>query len=280
MVAPEKNRLINMLDIEWILLYLVLGAFVGFVAGLLGLGGGGLLVPLLTYIFTYQGISVDNAVHLALGTSLACMIISSTASIRVHASRGAIEWQVVGGMAPGIIVGTFLVTQAATHVNSVYIAIFFALLMVIVTGQMFLNWQPRPSSKPATFRGLIAAGIGIGSVSALVAVGGGFLAVTYLGYKNVNVKSAIGTSAAIGFPIAITGTIGYMISGWSITLSNTYTVGFIDVPAFLTIAIGSFIAASYGTRCSHNLPDVFLKKILAVISLLLSIKMLISLVQF
>jgi len=269
-----------MLDIEWILLYLVLGALVGYVAGLLGLGGGGLLVPLLTSIFTYQGVGIDNAIRLALGTSLACMIISSTASIRVHALRGTIVWQAVSRMAPGIIVGAFLATQVAAHVNSTCIAIFFALFMALAAGQMFRNWQPRPSSKPVTFRGLIAAGIGIGSVSALAAVGGGFLAVTYLSYKNVNIKSAIGTSAAIGLPIAITGTAGYMVSGWSITLSNPYTVGFIYVPAFLAIAIGSAIAASYGTRCSHSLPDPLLKQIFAVISLLLSIKMLISLVQF
>ncbi len=177
--------------IEWILLYLVLGALVGFLAGLLGLGGGGILVPLLASIFTYQGISGDNAIHLALGTSLACMIISSTASIRAHASRGTVVWQVVGRMAPGIILGAILATQAAAHVNSVCIAIFFALFMALVAGQMFLNWQPKPSSKPATFRGLIAAGIGIGSVSVLAAVGGGFLAVAYLGYKNIRLPSRV-----------------------------------------------------------------------------------------
>jgi uncharacterized membrane protein YfcA len=264
--------------IEWILLYILLGILVGFMAGLLGLGGGGILVPVLTSIFTYQGISVDNAVHLALGTSLAGMIISSAASIRAHASRGAVAWQMAGGMAPGIILGVFLSTQIAANVNPAYIAIFFALLMAVVAGQVFLNWQPEPDSKPATFGGLIAAGTGIGSVSALAAVGGGFLAVAYLGYKNLSMKRAIGTSAAIGFFIAITGTVGYIISGWSITAGNPYTVGFIDVPAFLAIAIVSSIAASYGARCSHCLPYAFLKKAFAIISLILSIKMLFFLV--
>ncbi|MBK7493065.1 MAG: sulfite exporter TauE/SafE family protein [Nitrosomonas sp.] len=261
-------------DIEWILLYLVLGALVGFMAGLLGLGGGGILVPVLTSIFTYQGISVDNAIHLALGTSLACMIISSIASIYAHASRGAVVWQMAGGMAPGIILGAFLSTRIAANVNSAYIAIFFTLFMAFVAGQMFFNWQPKPSSKPATLGGLIAAGTGIGSVSVLAAVGGGFLAVAYLGYKNVNIKSAIGTSAVIGLFIAITGTVGYMISGLPVTSSNPYTIGFIDVPAFLIIAIASTIAAFYGARCSHSLPKACLRKIFAVISLILSIKML------
>lgn len=229
----------------------------------------------LTSIFTYQGISVDNAIHLALGTSLACMIISSTASIYAHASRSAVVWQMAGGMAPGIILGAFVSTQIAANVNSAYIAIFFTLFMAFVAGQMFSNWQPKPSSKPATLGGLIAAGTGIGSVSVLAAVGGGFLAVAYLGYKNVNIKSAIGTSAAIGLFIAIAGTVGYMISGFPVTSSNPYTIGFIDVPAFLIIAITSTIAASYGARCAHGLPITCLRKIFAVIALILSIRMLI-----
>ncbi len=267
-------------SIEWILLYIVLGVLVGFMAGLLGVGGGGILVPLLASIFTYQGISVDNVIHMALGTSLTCMIISSIASLRAHASRGAVVWQVVGGMAPGIILGAFLATQIAAHVNAAYMALFFALFMALIAGQLFLNWQPKPSQKPMALRGLIVAGAGIGSVSALAAVGGGFLTVAYLGYKNIDIKKAIGTSAAVGFPIAIAGTVGYMISGWSKTLSDSYTFGYIYVPAFLAISIASFIAAPYGARCSHSLPDAYLKKIFAVISLVLSIKMLVSFAQF
>jgi len=267
-------------NIEWIVLYIVLGAFVGFMAGFLGLGGGGILVPLLASIFIYQGMSVDSVVHLALGTSLACMIISSSASIRAHASRGAVLWQVVRGMALGIILGAFLTTQVAANINSTTIAIFFALFMALIAGQMFFNWQPKPSQKPTSFRGLIVAGVGIGSVSALAAVGGGFLTVAYLGYKNVDMKKAIGTTAAIGFPIAITGTVGYMMSGWSQTLSAPYTLGYIYVPAFLAISIASSITAPYGARCAHFLPEIYLKKIFAVISLALSIKMLVSFVQF
>ncbi|HSB97890.1 MAG TPA: sulfite exporter TauE/SafE family protein [Spongiibacteraceae bacterium] len=265
--------------IEWILLYVALGALAGFMAGLLGVGGGGILVPLLASVFTYQGMPVDNVVHLALGTSLCCMIISSTASMRAHAARGAVLWRIVGGMTPGIMLGTLLAAHFAANLNSTCIALFFALFMALVAGQMFLNWQPRPSQKPTTWRGLIAAGMGIGSVSALAAVGGGFLTVVYLGYKNVDMKKAIGTSAAIGFPIAITGTIGYMISGWSSTLNTPYTLGFIYVPAFVAISMASVIAAPYGVRCSHNLPAAYLKKMFAIISLILSIKMLVSFVK-
>lgn len=264
--------------IEWMGLYVLLGAFVGFMAGLLGVGGGGILVPLLTTIFIYQGMPVDNVVHLALGTSLACMIISSSASIRAHAMRGTVVWKAFWGMVPGIMIGAFLTTRIATHVNSLYIALFFALFMALVAMQMFLNWQPKASKTPLGFRQLFLTGGGIGSVSALAAVGGGFLAVTYLSYKNLAMKQAVGTSAAIGFPIAVAGTVGYMLSGWSKTLGDAYTFGFIYVPAFLAISVASAFAAPYGARYAHSLPDAHLKKIFAVISLALSIKMLFSVV--
>lgn len=269
-----------MIGLEWIALYIALGGFVGFMGGLLGVGGGGILVPLLASIFVYQGIGGDDVVHLSLGTSLMCMIISSTASVRAHAARDAVVWKVVVGMAPGIILGALLSSQIAANLNSAYIALFFALFMALVAVQMFVNWKPKPSLKPVTVGGLLAIGTAIGSISALAAVGGGFLTVTYLNYKNIGMKRAVGTSAAIGFPIAIAGTIGYMISGWSKTLNDPYTIGFIYLPAFFAIAIASSIAAPYGARWSHRLPEAYLKKIFAVISLILSLKMLLSFVQF
>ncbi len=264
--------------IEWMGLYVLLGAFVGFMAGLLGVGGGGILVPLLTTIFIYQGIPVDNVVHLALGTSLAIMIISSSSSIRAHAMRGTVVWKAFWGMAPGIMIGAFLTTRLAAHVNSFYIAIFFALFMALVAAQMFLNWQPKASTTPLRFLQLFLTGGGIGSISALAAVGGGFLAVTYLSYKNLTMKQAVGTSAAIGFPIAIAGTIGYMVNGWSKTLDDAYTFGFIYVPAFLAISVASAFTAPYGARYAHSLPDAHLKKIFAGVCLILSVKMLFSVV--
>lgn len=265
--------------IEWILVYIALGAFAGFMAGLLGVGGGGILVPLLTFVFSWQHIGMENSVHLALGTSLTCMIISSSASMRAHAARGAVVWKVVAGMAPGIVLGAFAATQVAGHVNATGVAVFFALFMAFVAAQIFLDWRPQPGNKPATMGGLLAAGAGIGSVSALAAVGGGFLTLAYLGYKNVDVKKAIGTSAAIGFPIAVAGAVGYLVSGWSETLDEPHTLGFIYVPAFLAISIASYVAAPLGARCSHNLPEATLKRIFAVISLVLSVTMLLSIIE-
>lgn len=264
------------MNVEWVMLYITLGAFVGFMSGLLGVGGGGLLVPLLASIFIYQGIEADNVVHLALATSFACMIISSASSMRSHAAKGTVIWSVVTRMAPGIMIGAFMATQVASRVNSVYIAIFFALFMAFVALQTFLKWQPKPSNKPRTMFGLMLAGMGIGSVSALAAVGGGFLTVVYLGFKNVDIKKAIGTSAAIGFPIAIISTTGYMINGWAATLDRPYTFGFIYLPAFIAISIASAITAPYGVLCSHRMPEAKLKKVFAIVCLALSIKMVVS----
>lgn len=265
--------------IEWLLLYLLLGSFAGFMAGLLGVGGGGILVPLLASVFTYQGMAGETVVHMALGTSLACMIFSSSASAYAHATRGGVVWKIAGGMAPGILLGAALTTAVASGIHSVYIAIFFALFMAFVSAQMFMNWQPKPSAQGANFPGLFLAGAIIGSVSALAAVGGGFLSVAYMTYKNVAIKKAIGTSAAIGLCIAIAGTLGYLLSGWSQTTGHPYALGFIYLPAFALLSLASAIAAPYGSRWSHRLPESYLRKIFAVISLVLSVKMLFSVIS-
>lgn len=267
-----------MLGFEWIGLYVLLGGFVGFMGGLLGVGGGGILIPLLVSIFIYQGVNIDNVVHLALGTALACMIISSTASIRAHASRGNVLWPVFFTMAPGIVLGTLITTYMSAHVNSFYLSVFFSIFMALIAGLMFFNWQPKVSATPIRLCDLVLVGIGIGTISALAAVGGGFLTVTYLNYKNTLMKGAVGTSAAIGFPIAVAGTAGYLLSGWSKTSGDPYTLGFVYIPAFLAISISGFIAAPYGAAYAQKLPDAHLKKIFAVVSLALSLKMLFSLI--
>lgn len=265
--------------IEWLVLYILLGSFVGFMAGLLGVGGGGILVPILVTLFTHQGMDTDKVVHMALGTALACMILSSISSTRAHAARNAVAWKIAGGMAPGIMLGTLLTTYIAAGIDGIYIAAFFTGFMALVSIQLFANWKPKPGPAHTRFRELFLVGTGIGSISALAAVGGGFLSVAYMTYKNLEIKKAIGTSAALGFSIAITGTLGYMLSGWSETESTAYTLGFIYVPAFIAISISSIAAAAYGVKWAHRLPDSLLRKLLGVISLMLSIKMLFSVIN-
>ncbi len=270
------QELVMPLDTVWVLSFLLLGAFVGFMAGLLGVGGGGIMVPVLTTLFLYQGIPAENVIHLALGTSMASIIVTSISSLRAHNAQSAVLWQVVKVMSPGIILGTFLATFIAANASSFYLAIFFSLFMAFVSFQMFFNKKPKPNRELAGNGGLMLCGSGIGAVSALVSTGGGSLTVPYLVWQNVDIKKAIGTSAAIGLPISIAGTAGYVINGWSATSLGNYTLGFVYLPAVLLISIISFITAPFGATLAHKLPVATLKKVFALLLITLSIKMLFS----
>jgi len=267
-----------MLEIEWVLLFLLLGAFIGFMAGLLGIGGGGIMVPVLTSIFLYQGVPVEKVVHLALGTSMASIVVTAISSLRAHNAKNGVIWKIVKRMAGGIILGAFLATYLVSYLSSVYLAIFFAIFMAYVSLQMFLNKRPKPNRVLAGSSGLFMAGSGIGAISALVSIGGGSLTVPYLAWQNIEIKKAIGTSAAIGLPLSIAGTLGYLINGWSTSSPQEYILGYVYLPAVLLISATSFFTAPYGAKLAHALPVVILKKIFAVLLIILSIKMLASVI--
>lgn len=266
------------LEMVWILSFLLLGCFVGFVAGLLGVGGGGIMVPVLTTLFLYQGTPAENVIHLALGTSMAAIIVTSISSLRAHNNEGAVMWHLVKVMSPGIVLGTFLATFLAANASPIYLALFFSAFMAFVSVQMFLNKKPKPARSLAGDGGLLLGGSAIGAVSALVSTGGGSLTVPYLIWQNVDIKKAIGTSAAIGLPISIAGTAGYIINGWSASSVSHHTLGFVYLPAVLLISITSFLTAPYGARLAHKLPVAALKKGFALLLIILSIKMLVSVV--
>jgi len=267
-----------MLEIEWLLSFLLLGTFVGFMAGLLGIGGGGIMVPVLTSIFLQQGVPVENVIHLALGTSMASIIVTSISSLRAHNAKGGVIWMVVKRMSAGIVLGALLATFLATSLSTVYLAIFFALFMAYVSTQMFLNRKPKPSRELVGNAGLFAAGSGIGAISALVSIGGGTLTVPYLTWQNIDIKKAIGTSAAIGLPLSIAGTLGYLINGWTNSSPQGLTLGYVYLPAVLLISTTSFFTAPYGAKLAHKLPVPILKKTFSILLIILSIKMLISVI--
>lgn len=266
----------DLIGIEWIASYLALGAFVGFMAGLLGIGGGGILVPMLTTMFLAQGISSGSAVHLALGTSMASIIVTSFSSLRAHNKNKAVLWSVVKAMSIGIVLGTFLATFIASEVDSLYLAIIFSAFMGYVAIKMFKNKKPKPSRGLASNKWLLAAGSGIGAVSALVSIGGGSLSVPYLVWQNIDVKKAIGTSAAIGLPISIAGTVGYMVNGWSRSIDHDFTLGFVYLPAVFLISVTSYLLAPIGAKVAHKLPVTILKKAFGILLVGLSVKMLLA----
>ncbi len=265
-------------EIEFLISLLFLGAFVGIMAGLLGIGGGGIMVPVLTSLFLQQGISKDVVVHLALGTSMAAIVITSFSSFRAHHLKQAVLWHVVKKMTPGIILGAFLATFIVSYLSSLFLSIFFSLFMAYVALQMFLDIKPKPQRRLVGAQGLFLAGTGIGSISSLVSIGGGSLTVPFLVWQNIELKKAIGTSATIGFPISIAGTLGYIINGWSQSSFETYTFGYVFFPAVLLISLVSFFTAPYGVKLAHKLPVKRLKKIFALLLVFLSAKMLMFIV--
>ncbi len=267
-----------MFTLDSVIIFLLLGAVVGFFAGLLGVGGGGVMVPVLTSYFLYKNVPVEFVVHLALGTSMASIIMTSASSLYAHQKHQGVVWDIVKTMAPGVLIGTFAATCLAAHINSRYLAIFFALFMTYVSIQMFLNVQPKPSRTTLGKTTLLTAGSGIGAISAMVAIGGGSLTVPFLAWYNTPLKKAIGTSAAVGFPIAVAGTLGYLINGWNSAYQQNYLFGFIYLPAVALISLVSYFTAPLGARLAHKLPVVVLKKVFAVLLLLLGVKMLLSIV--
>jgi uncharacterized membrane protein YfcA len=225
-------------------------------------------------MFAAQGFAPDYVVHLALGTSMATIIPTSLSSLRAHHKHGAVLWPAVRGLAPGILLGTFAATFLAAILSPRPLAIFFCIFMSYVAAQMILNRKPSPSRQLPGAIGLAAVGGGIGSISALVAIGGGTMTVPFLTWCNVRLQTAIGTSAAVGLPIALAGTTGYLINGWGTAGLPDNTLGFVYWPAVLAMAAASLFSAPLGAKLAHKLPVATLKKLFAALIIVLALQML------
>lgn len=264
------------MDFQFLFYFLLLGAVTGMFAGLFGIGGGGIMVPVLTFLFLQQQFPAEHLVHMALATSMAAIVPTAVASLLAHHKHRAVIWPVVIKLAPGILLGTFIGTFIASYLPAPPLAIFFSCFMALVAVQMVINRKPKPSQQLPGAVGLSAAGSGIGVISALVAIGGGTLTVPFLVWCNISLPVAIGTSAAVGLPIALSGTMGYIINGWSAVQLPDYTLGYVYWPAVLAMASMSFISAPLGATLAHRLPIPLLKKLFALLLISLSIQMLVT----
>ena len=258
------------------LLYLGLGACAGVLAGLLGVGGGLVIVPMLTFIFIARQMPAEHILHLALGTSLASIMFTSISSLRAHHLRGAVDWLVVRRITPGILAGTFCGSWVAAQLSTGFLKGFFVVFLYFVALQMLLDMRPHPHRQLPGRGAMFAVGGLIGGVSSLVGIGGGSMSVPFLIWCNSALRIAIGTSAAIGFPIALAGTAGYVVNGLAVTLPP-HTLGFIYLPALLGVSAASMLTAPLGARLAHNLPVGRLKKIFALLLVVMGTKMLLSL---
>jgi uncharacterized protein len=256
------------------LIYLAAGAFSGVLAGLLGVGGGVVIVPILLYIFTAQQMPPQFILHLALGTSLACILFSSISSLRSHHKKGAVDWQVFRRVTPGILVGTFVGSWVAAQLSTRFLKGFFIVFLYYISVQMLLNMKPKPSRQLPEAGGMFGVGSVIGGVCSLVGIGGGSMSVPFLTWCNVSLRNAIGTSAAIGFPIALAGAAGYVVNGLAVSALPAYSFGFVYLPALAGIAVVSALTAPLGVHLAHNLPVALLKKLFAALLLVVATKML------
>jgi uncharacterized membrane protein YfcA len=252
-----------------------LGVMSGFLAGLLGIGGGMVMVPFLTLMMSTRGIGPDLAVKMAIATSMATIAFTSISSVRAHHRKGAVRWDIVRGLAPGIVLGSLISSLGLfALLKGSYLAVFFGLFVGFSATQMFLDKKPKPSRQMPQAGGQWVAGGLIGLLSGLVGAGGGFISVPFMAWCNVAMHNAVATSAALGFPIAVANAAGYVVSGMGAQALPTGSFGYIWLPALAVIALCSVFMAPVGAGIAHRLPVKQLKRIFAGVLYLLAAYML------
>jgi len=261
---------------EWYAAYLLLGAIAGFLAGLFGVGGGTILVPVLLFLFDAQRFPSEHVMHLALGTSMAVILFTSLASLRKHHQHGAVNWGVVRSLTPGILFGAALGALLAASIPTRGLGIFFALFVYFAAAQILLDMRPHASRQLPGMLGMTLIGTLTGWLSSLVSIGGGTIVTPFLLWCNVPLRNAIGTSAAIGFPVAVGGMIGYVATGMSIHDLPAPNLGYVYLPTLFWVALATVVSAPLGAMAAHRMKLDWLRKLFAVLLLLLATKLLLK----
>ncbi|HMH19236.1 MAG TPA: sulfite exporter TauE/SafE family protein [Burkholderiales bacterium] len=263
---------------EWWLVYAAIGAAVGFFAGMLGIGGGAIMVPLLVMAFEAQGLPKTHILHLAVGTAMATIIFTSVASVRAHAARGAIRWDIAWKITPGILLGGLVGSWIASFIPTAVFAAIFTVVIYAAATNLLFDRKPKASRQPPGWAGMLIFGFLVSALSAFTAIGGAFMTVPFMLWCNVPMLQAIGTAAAIGFPIAISGTIGFVVTGLRESGLPPHSVGFVFLPALGGIVVASMLVAPLGAATAHRLPTLWLKRIFAVLFYVMATRMLLSFV--
>jgi uncharacterized membrane protein YfcA len=265
-----------MMPVEPWIIYLLLGAVAGTLAGLLGVGGGLIIVPVLALVYRHSGVDEALIMHLAIGTSLATIVMTSISSVRAHHRRGAVLWPVVWRLTPGIVLGALLGAALADALESLWLQRFFGIFELFVAVQMAAGLKPAPHRALPRTVGMLGSGGVIGAVSAIVGIGGGTLTVPFLSWCNVAMRNAVATSAACGLPIAMAGALGFVLTGLDAEDLPAWSTGYVYWPAFLGIVIASVAFAPLGAALAHRLPAAGLKRAFAVLLAIIGIRFLLG----
>lgn len=253
-------------------LLLFSGAVAGMLAGLLGIGGGVVIVPIVTLLFEGHGVAQGLAIKLALGTSLATIVVTAVASIATHHRKGAVDWNLFRVMGPGVVVGSFVGAWLADIIPGAALYLGFIVFLFAVSLQMAVGRVSAHRSLPSA-AGLAGTATGVGALSALMGIGGGAMHVPFLSYCGVPVKRAIATAAAIGLPLAASATVGYMFGGMDEAGRPAGSIGYINLPVFAGVVAASLLFAPLGASLAHRLPDLLLRRLFAGFLFILAARM-------
>lgn len=256
--------------------FLLLGATTGFLGGLFGIGGGTVLVPVLLMLFDAAFFPPEHQLHLALGTSMATIIFTALASLYKHHQHSAVSWPVVRTITPGILLGTALGAMLAASMPTHFLGLCFALFVYLAAAQILLDIRPPASRRMPCDTSIRLFGVFAGALSSLVSIGGGTVVIPYLLWSKLTLKQAIGTSAAISFPVAIGGTAGYILTGINAPGLPPLSLGYVYLPALFWTATASVITAPMGAKVSQQMKTGLLRKLFAVLLLALATRLLLK----
>ncbi|MEY8241044.1 MAG: sulfite exporter TauE/SafE family protein [Cycloclasticus sp.] len=262
--------------LEIFLYCLVFGIMSGVISGLLGIGGGIVIVPFLAWLLNNHGMPADTIMQTAIATSLATIIITSISSVLAQHRRGAILWPIVSILTPGIAVGAWFGADLAHFLSSQLLAMIFGGFLLLNGLRMAMDLKPQAHRELPSKLPLGLAGAVLGTLSTLIGIGGGTLTVPYMTWHNVPIKKAIALGSACGLPIALFGAFSFIIIGMQAESLPAGNIGYINLPAFFGISCTSLFAATWGVHLSHNIPTSALKKIFAILLVIVGAKMLLG----
>lgn len=259
---------------DWWPAYLAIGAGVGFIAGLLGVGGGMTLVPMLVFVFTAKAFPPEHLVHMALATAMATIPFTSAASVRAHHATKGVDWTIVKGMLPGLVAGAAGGALVAGYVPSRPLALFFTVFVACAGMNFFFDTKPKATRTLPGPLGLSLVGATVGACASFLAAGAAFMTIPFMAWCNVPMRRTIGTAAALGFPLSVASSVGYIYAGWNAQGLPPYSFGYIYLPALVLIVAASVLTALPGARLSQRMPVKRLRQVFGLLMLLLAAAML------